>query len=412
MSGSGGGPGSPGGPAGDAGGGAPPLPSPRAAADGLPREPGTAGGDAGGRAAGYDHAALRSLLGVWAMAVCSAEETAAVEAHLPGCPECAEEAERLRAAVGLMRREETLDPGPGLRSRVVDACLRRRPADVPLPPWAAPYDAETARLDALLRDMGESEWNTPVPLRWATGERTLTLCGVLAHLGSVDGLVATVLGLPDPLGPGAPRTVGDRTETAIERCRLHGPPFVRNKWRTQSRNIVRAAALGAPGTAELTVDFTDFRRAVPDALTGRAFACWIHAEDIAAAVDYPYAPPAPEHLAPMVGLVARRLPTALANRRRAGTAAPPRRLTAAGSPGRTLHLEVEGRGGGDWYVPLDSPAALAGPEHAVARLALEDTEFCRLAAGHVSPEEAAAGREGDEEAVRDVLWALFSLSRL
>ncbi|WP_338018031.1 maleylpyruvate isomerase N-terminal domain-containing protein [Streptomyces taklimakanensis] len=395
----------------------PRIPPPRAAADDLPGNSGSTGGHPAGGAAHehgheHDHATLKSLLGAWAMAACSVEETAAVEAHLPRCPECAEEAERLREAVGLMRRDEPLDPGPGLRSRVVDACLRRRPADVPLPRWAAPYDAETARLDALLRDMGESEWNAPVTLRWATGERTLTLCGVLAHLGSVDGLVATTLGLPDPLGPGAPRTVGDRTEAAIERCRQHGPPFVRNKWRTQSRNIVRVAALGAPDTAEETVDFTDFRRPMPEALAGRAFACWIHAEDIATAVDYPYGPPAPEHLAPMVGLVAGRLPTALANRRRAGLAAPPRRLTAAGAPGRTLHLEVEGRGGGDWYVPLDSPAALAGPEHTVAHLALEDTELCRLAAGHVSPEEVAAGREGDEEAVRDALWALFSLSRL
>jgi uncharacterized protein (TIGR03083 family) len=358
-----------------------------------------------------EHFVLKSLLGVWALAVCSPEETAAVEAHLPECPACAEEARRLRDAVGLMRREETLDPDPLLRSRVLDECLRNRPAELPLPRWAAPYDAETARLDALLRDMGDAEWNTPVRLRWATGERTLTLCGVLAHLGSVDGLVATALGLDDPLGPGAPRTMGDRTEAAVERCRAHGPPFVRNKWRTQTRNIVRTAALRASDDG-LWVDFTEFRRPLADALVGRAFACWIHAEDIATAIDYPYEPPAPEHLARMVDLTARRLPEAIAARRRAGLAAPPRRLTAAGAPGRTLHLEVEGRGGGDWYLPLDSPAALAGPEHTVAHLALEDTEFCRLAAGHVSPREAAAGHEGDREAIRDTLEAVAALSRM
>lgn len=368
-----------------------------------------AAGDGG--ASDEEHLALKSLLGVWALAVCSPEETAAVEAHLPRCAPCAEEARRLRDAVGLMHREESLDPDPLLRSRVLDGCLRRRPAHTPLPEWVAPYDAETARLDALLRDMGEAEWGAPVRLRWATGERTLTLCGVLAHLGSVDGLVATALGLDDPLGPGAPRTVGDRTETAVERCRAHGPPFVRGKWRTQTRNIVRTAALRAH-EAGLAVDFAEFRRPLHEALAGRAFACWIHAEDIAAAADYPYGPPAPEHLARMVGFVARRLPEAVAARRRAGLAAPPRRLTAAGAPGRTLHLEIGGLGGGDWYVPLDSPAALASPEHTVARLALEDAEFCRLAAGHVPPHEAAAGREGDDEAVHDVLWAVASLSRM
>ncbi|HEX5567728.1 MAG TPA: maleylpyruvate isomerase N-terminal domain-containing protein [Streptomyces sp.] len=360
----------------------------------------------------YDHLALRSLLGAWALSACSAEETAAVEAHLAGCASCADEARRLREAVGLMHREGTLDPGPLLRSQVLEECLRRRPADLPLPWWAAPYDAETARLDALLRDMGDAEWHTPVLLRWWTGERTLTLCGVLAHLGSVDGIVATTLGLEDPLGPGAPRTMADRTEAAVERCRRHGPPFVRNKWRTQTRNVVRTASLTAPSVAGLPVDFVEFRQPVRDALVGRAFACWVHAEDIATAIDYPYDPPASEHLGRMVDLIVRRLPGALANRRRAGLAAPPRRLTEAGAPGRTLHLEVEGPGGGDWYVPLDSPAALATPEETVARLALESTEFCRLAAGHVPPGEAAAGREGDREALHDVLWALASLSRM
>ncbi|MFP8903609.1 MDMPI N domain containing protein [Streptomyces atacamensis] len=389
----------------DAGRAAGPVPGPAAAEDGE----GSAA--EAGRTSPDEHLALKSLLGVWALAVCSPEETAAVEAHLPRCPPCAEEARQLRDAVGLMHREESLDPGPLLRSRVLDECLRRRPAHTPLPEWAAPYDAETARLDALLRDMGEAEWNTPVRLHWATGERTLTLCGVLAHLGSVDGLVATALGLDDPLGPGAPRTVGDRTETAVERCRAHGPPFVRNKWRTQTRNIVRTAALHAH-EADLPVDFAEFRRPLRDALAGRAFACWIHAEDIATAVDYPYEPPAPEHLARMVDFIARRLPEAIAARRRAGLAAPPRRLTAAGAPGRTLRLEIGGRGGGDWYIPLDSPAALASPEHTVARLALEDTEFCRLAAGHVPPREAAAGREGDDEAVGDTLRAVASLSRM
>ncbi|WP_051717737.1 zf-HC2 domain-containing protein [Streptomyces megasporus] len=360
----------------------------------------------------YDHFALKSLLGAWALSACSPEETAAVEAHLAHCAPCADEALRLREAVSLMHREETLDLDPLLRSRVLRECLRRRPAELPLPRWAAPYDAETARLDALLRDMGDAEWNTPVRLRWTEGERTLTLCGVLAHLGSVDGLVATTLGLPDPLGPGAPRTVAERTEAAIERCRRHGPPFVRNKWRTQTRSIASAVTLRASEVADVPVSFDDVRRPVRDALVGRAFACWVHAGDIAAAIDYPYGPPAPEHLGPMVDFVVRRLPSAIAERRRAGLAAPPRRLTAAGAPGRTLRLEIEGSGGGDWYIPLDSPAALAVPEATVAHLAMEDTEFCLLAAGHVPPPEVAAGREGDREAIHDVLWAVASLSRM
>ncbi|MGO4425619.1 immediate early protein, partial [Streptomyces sp. MCAF7] len=77
---------------------------------------------------------------------------------------------------------------------------------------------------------------------------------------------------------------------------------------------------------------------------------------------------------------------------------------------RTLHLEVEGSG--DWYIPLDSPAAQPSPEDAVAHIALDREAFYQLAAGHVPPQEAAAGQLGDPEAIRDVLFATASLSRL
>ena len=69
-------------------------------------------------------------------------------------------------------------------------------------------------------------------------------------------------------------------------------------------------------------------------------------------------------------------------------------------------------GGGEWFIPLDSPAADASADHEVAHVALDGVEFCRLAAGHVSPQEAAAGQDGDREAIRDVLSAAASLSRM
>ena len=51
-------------------------------------------------------------------------------------------------------------------------------------------------------------------------------------------------------------------------------------------------------------------------------------------------------------------------------------------------------------------------DHEVAHVALDGVEFCRLAAGHVPPEEAAAGQDGDREAIRDVLFAAAALSRM
>ncbi|WP_055500830.1 zf-HC2 domain-containing protein [Streptomyces albus] len=377
-----------------------------------------------------DHTVLKSLLGAWALAACSAEETAAVEAHLTDCAPCADEALRLRDAVGLLHAEDSLDLDPGLRTRVLENCLGRRPARIPLPEWAAPYDAETARLDALLRDMAEEEWRTPVRLRWFDGmrqaTRETTVAGVVGHLLVVDGLVATGLGLPDPLPP-VPLPLDheagphDRTEFYWALDGSHHHAAAREPWRAQSHAMIRDVSFlvadngdadGGTAASERLIPYGGHSLPLRDAFLDRAFECWMHAEDIAEAVDYPYEPPVPAHLGRLVDLAARLLPDALAARRRAGLAAPPRALGATGAPGRTLHLEIEGGGGCDWYLPLDSPGARASPEQTVAHIVLDGLEFCQLAAGHVPPLEAAAGQEGDREEIRDVLFAVASLSRL
>ncbi|MEV6959365.1 maleylpyruvate isomerase N-terminal domain-containing protein [Streptomyces sp. NPDC051207] len=368
---------------------------------------------------GLDHRVLKSLLGAWALAACSAEEAAGVEEHLGECGACAEEAVRLRDAVGLLQRPESLDLKPALRTRVLEACLERRPPRIPVPEWATAYDAETARLDALLQDFGNAEWHAPVRLRWFAGEgqtnRRTTVAGVIAHLMTVDGLVAVALGLDDPLGgiTAEAGTPAARTE-AYWRA-LHLPPTreVRARWREQSHDLVRTVAFTG-GKAGMPVSYGDFRLPLHDAMLDRAFECWVHAEDIADAVDYPYAPPSARHLNRMIDLAARLLPQALTGHRRGGPAASGghRHLVAAGEPGRSLRLEIEGCGGGEWLIPLDSPAAVGSAEHEVAHIALDGVEFCRLAAGHVSPEEAAAGQVGDRQAIRDVLFAAASLSRL
>ncbi|MFJ8163618.1 maleylpyruvate isomerase N-terminal domain-containing protein [Streptomyces sp. NPDC096136] len=385
------------------------IPGPRAAGDDLeppevlPAAPPT-------------HAVLKSLLGAWALAACSAEETQAVEDHLTECAPCAEEALRLRDAVGLLHPEESLDLKPLLRSRVLEDCLGKRPARIPVPVWATPYDTETARLDALLRDFGESEWDTPVRLKWFEEERRrshrTTVAGVIGHLLTVDGLVATALGLDDPLGPQAPAAgPTGRTEHFWNSAAPAGRK-VREPWREQGHTLVRTVSFAGRGVAELAVDYGGFALPLGDAFLERAFECWVHAWDIAEAVDYPYEPPSGPHLHRMIDLAARLLPEALAGRRRAGLAAPARGLVAAGAPGRTLHLEIEGAGGGGWDIALDSPAAKPSREHTVAEVALDGLEFCQLAAGHISPEEAAVGQTGDREAIRDVLFAAASLSRL
>lgn len=369
------------------------------------------------------HRVLQALLGAWALAACSAEETEAVEAHLTECAPCADEALRLRDAVGLLHTDRTLDLDPLLRARVLESCLSRRPARIPVPDWATPYDAETARLDALLRDIGGSEWHAPVRLKWFEGERGVqrrtTVAGVIGHLMTVDGLVSTALGLDDPLagsrprgGEGVPLAPTPRTESYWACAPVPPTRAMREPWREQSHTLIRTVSFAGRGVSELSVSYGDFALPLQDALLDRAFECWVHAGDIAQAVDYPYEPPSAGHLHRMIDLAVRMLPAALAGRRRSGLAGPARQLVRAGSPGRSLHLEIEGSGGGDWYVALDSPAALGSPDHTVAQVALDGVEFCRLVAGHVPPVEAAAGQHGDRDAIQDVLFAAASLSRL
>lgn len=188
------------------------------------------------------HQVLKALLGAWALAACSAEETEAVEAHLTECAACADEALRLRDAVGLLHTDRSLDLDPTLRTRVIDACLSRRPANIPVPDWAAPYDAETARLDALLRDIGGPEWHAPVRLKWFEGEqevrRKTTVAGVIGHLMTVDGLLGTALDLEVPLGDGVLGRGADWPLSPPRAPRSTGPP-------PGSRPPVRSTSRGA-----------------------------------------------------------------------------------------------------------------------------------------------------------------------
>lgn len=226
------------------------------------------------------HRVLKALLGAWALSACSTEETAAVEEHLTVCAPCADEALRLRDAVGLLHTDASLDLDPTLRSRVMDGCLGRRPARIPVPEWAAPYDAETARLDALLRDIGDSEWHAPVRLRWFEEEREVsrrtTVAGVIGHLMAVDGLLSAALGLDDPLGGGeTPLDPTERTERYWSST--HRPPTraVREPWRAQSHGLIRTASFAGRNVAEASVSYGAFALPLQDAALDRAFECWV-----------------------------------------------------------------------------------------------------------------------------------------
>ncbi|MFE6866946.1 zf-HC2 domain-containing protein [Kitasatospora sp. NPDC057692] len=401
------------------------------------------------------HEALRSLLGAWALGAVPPREAAGLESHLDDCPECAEEADRLREAAGWLSVEEPLDQPAALRQQVLDWCLARRPADLPVPAWGLPYTAETAKLDALLRDLGPEEWQEVAELPWHGGTEYLRPAEVLCHLAAVDGYLAVALGLPDPVpggsGPGAaasaagpaagrrvppqeavlpavprvPQQGGPRWERITERtARLTAeqagqpPQRIRARWRRHCHRLVRSAALAPQGNTP--VDFGFVTVPLRDAFVDRAFECYVHGEDVARAVAYPYDPPAPQHLRQMIDLAVRMLPLALAGQR---AAHPELTGAAVGAPdgapgradgrrsGRRVRLVIDGPASGEWLIPLDGPDAGPPDGEPVAAMVLDGLEFCQLAAAHRDPDRLPVGEHGDRAAIREVLRATPLLSR-
>ncbi|WP_371479954.1 zf-HC2 domain-containing protein [Kitasatospora sp. NBC_00315] len=415
------------------------------------------------------HDALRSLLGAWALGACPGREATELERHLRDCPECAEEATRLRDAAGWLSADEPLDQAGSLRQQVLDRCLARRPAELPLPPWGAPYGAETAKLDALLRDLGPEEWHEVAELPWHGGTDHRRPAEVLSHLTAVDGYVALALGLPDPVPadplPADPLPAGDRRPDGadlepggagrpasaalprvpeqdgappprvpaqgqlpwsgiVDRTRRlaaaqagQPPESVRALWRRQTHALLRTAARAPRG--DTPVDYGFGALPLRDAFVDRAFECYVHGEDVARAVAYPYTPPAPQHLRLMIDLAARMLPTAVTALRGAGGPDRIGRPTAdrggarqgAGRPGRLLRLVIDGPATGEWLIPLDGTLPPRGSAEPVAAMVLDGLEFCRLAAGHRDPERMPVGEHGDRAAIREVLRAAPLLSR-
>ena len=119
-----------------------------------------------------------------------------------------------------------------------------------------------------------------------------------------------------------------------------------------------------------------------------------------------------EHLRTLIAVAVQMLPSVLAACRQAGLASPPLPVAEPGATVRSVRLQIDGESGGTWYLPLDGPEGPAGPENCVSHVVLPEVEFCRLAAGHLAPRQAAAGQLGDQSAVVELLYAMASMSRL
>ena len=411
-----------------------------------------------------DHATLKSLLGAWALAACSAEEALGRR----GAPHRLRDLRRGGAAAArtrwgccTRRRRSTSIRccGPGCWRA---ASAAARPAS-PCPSGPAPYDAEAARLDALLRDLGDGYWNAPVRLQWFDGApvgREFTVAQVIAHLTAVDSLVAGRWGCPRrggrrrgrPAGPGGPgrpgpdeprspserdgadpwpgrqgcpfrfarrhqagtagRTRGpDRGalggEPAPARCRralavaragpqpgadglLRGPG--RGRARRGLRRVLAAAAATRSWTGPSSAGFT--RRTSRRRWTTRT------------------SRPRRGHLHRMIDLAARLLPTALAERRRAGLTTSRPGWWQRWAAGTVAAAGDRGRRRRDMAAAAGLARRTGSEEDMVAHVAMDSVSSANWRRGTFEPERTAVGQRGDGAVIRDVLFATASLSRL
>ncbi|NYI07748.1 zf-HC2 domain-containing protein [Allostreptomyces psammosilenae] len=158
----------------------------------------------------------------------------------------------------------------------------------------------------------------------------------------------------DPVG-GARTDPRQRTELLIAAEADRSDDTVRDAWREQTRAVLQAVGLAGHHVGAVEVEYGTHSVPLRDALVARAFACWIHGTDIAAAVSYPYPAPEPAHLRQLAELGLRLLPGALEHLIKDGRATPrPGHYTTVHLTGAGLRRRIPGAPGGT--------AALAGPD--------------------------------------------------
>jgi uncharacterized protein (TIGR03083 family) len=333
-----------------------------------------------------EHGQIAEALGAWVLDACPQHEADQVEAHAATCPECAAEADRLRAVIGALASLEATRPPAGLRERARASAFRRR---TPSPwlgadPWeglsdaAASYTDVVRLLDALLEGLTPAQWQ-------ATVLRDRNVQQLLAHLVASDHSLASQL-LP---APPIPEPIGTEREGA-------DPLATRANWRAQAGALLDHVSAGGGTGLRQPVRLLDPelpRQPVSYALAQRTFETWIHADDIRAALGRPPQPPPAEHLRLVAGLGARLLPLAL------------HRLGRE-HPGRTGRLVLEGAGVHTWTLPLAMGSLPAEPD---VTIRMELLEFCYLMGNRRRPDTVACTIEGEHSLAFDMLTVTSAL---
>lgn len=327
----------------------------------------------------FTHIEASASLGAYALDALDDDEAVLLEAHLAECAPCTEELASLRHAAGWLGADLAEEPPVPLRSRVLPGIATiDRP---PLAPPLAAYVAETTRLEGLLEDVDDTDWQIPTAAEgWGPKQ-------LVAHLLATDSLVTARLGAPGVV----PETEGDLLERTVVVQARHASMTVAEtitEWR-QSRNVLVHTA--ARSSLDAPMHWFGLDTTLAGMLVIRAFETWTHADDMRAATGRPLDPPGPAALGLMTDLLCQAMPIAL-------------QVRGLDPLPAVARIVLDGPGGGSWDVALGGAAATDGPS---VVLRTDAVSWCRLGADRLDPADVPTVVEGDE-ALADMLLAAAS----
>jgi uncharacterized protein (TIGR03083 family) len=323
------------------------------------------------------HGEVSELLGAYALASCSAEETAAIVTHLDDCEACATEAARLSDAASLLAASSDRRPPSGLRARVVQVARARR---APSPTAVLAYAGQTSALLRLLMSLRPDQWSVPALGEW-------TVQDLVAHLASTETLFAVTLGLIDADPIAGERDLDRRTAAAIHDHRTRRPAETVAEWR-RAVDLVRGHVSAPSAALDRRIEWVGTTVPVDRVLLSRSFEIWIHADDVRRALGRPGEPPPPTYMRAVADLAVRSLPAAL-------------RAIGLDHMGRSATVVLTGPGGGEWSLSLG--AATSAEPDTVLRADVVD--FCLLAGGRLRVEELDYDAAGDVCLAADLVRA-------
>jgi uncharacterized protein (TIGR03083 family) len=235
-----------------------------------------------------------------------------------------------------------------------------------------------AELGDLLETLAPDDWTRSTPVEG------VTVRALVEHLVSVERYVLGQLDRRPPLE--APRREDHwslATMLAADMSDEAGS-VVAATWWSELLGVVAASGELGP---DREVRYHHLVGSLRGLLVVRTFELWTHGDDIRQATGRPLSLLDEDRLSLMVNQLMRVLPLGLA-------------LSDTSQPGCTARINLTGPGGGRFDVPLAFGEVSGEPDITITAAVID---FCRLAAGRLTPDELDVLIEGDRGLLTPIL---------